>query len=103
MLIRAAQQLVAGAREQDTVARIGGDDIVCEDTSAEQAEVVAQRIIDAVRMSVPRADPDAESFSVPVSVGIVSAESAFDAADLLKQADAAMYRAKLGGRDKYSR
>ena len=103
VLIRVAKQLASTARAKDTVARIGGDEfvIVCEGTTPEQAEVLAQRILNLVKATTP--DVVEEPVAITASVGIAAATTAVDGADLLKQADAAMYRAKLAGRDRASR
>lgn len=96
LLERTARQLLATARAQDTVARIGGDEFVvlCEGTSVEQAEVLAARIIAAV---------GADGSGVTASVGIAAAEPGVDASTLLSRADSAMYRAKQGGRNQFAR
>ncbi|WP_161972385.1 sensor domain-containing diguanylate cyclase [Glaciihabitans arcticus] len=103
VLIRVANQLVSTARAKDTVARIGGDEfvIVCENTSLEQAEVLAQRILRLIRVTA--GDAEYASVAITASIGIADAATAADGPDLLKQADAAMYRAKLSGRDRSSR
>jgi chemotaxis family two-component system sensor kinase Cph1 len=99
----AADQLRQSSRAEDTIARIGGDEfvILCEHTSIEEAEILAARILGALRRPSGLA-LDAVA-AVTASVGIASADLAFGAIDLLKQADAAMYRAKTGGRDRASR
>jgi len=105
VLMRVATQLLTTARSQDTVARIGGDEfvIVCERTTVDEADVLARRILALTRVTISGVDTEHESFSITASVGIASAGSALNAADLLKRADAAMYRAKLAGRDQIAR
>jgi chemotaxis family two-component system sensor kinase Cph1 len=103
VLIRTATQLLATVRVQDTVARIGGDEfvILCEDTTAEEADIVANRVLDAIRRSPVSATADA--IRITASVGVTTANLSFGADDLLRQADAAMYRAKDRGRDQAAR
>jgi diguanylate cyclase (GGDEF)-like protein len=101
LLIEAATRIRAATRAQDTVARLGGDEFVvlCEKTTAEDAEVIAERINATLRKPIELGET---SVSVTASVGMVSANSSFTAAELLRDADAAMYRAKVNGRDRAS-
>ena len=102
LLVHVARKLESATRSQDTVARIGGDEfvVVCENTTAEEADVVAARIVRSVR-----AQPihDVGMPRVTASVGVTSANLTFTALELLREADAAMYRAKARGRDQASR
>lgn len=102
LLVHTAKQILATTRTHDTVARLGGDEFVvlCEDTTFEEANVVAGRIVDAIRQP---AYVGGVALSVTASVGIAAANFTFSAADLLREADAAMYRAKSRGRDQTSR
>jgi chemotaxis family two-component system sensor kinase Cph1 len=102
VLVHVGIQLLAATRAQDTVARIGGDEFVvlCENTTPEECDVVASRIADGLRQSaVVLGTP----VSVTVSIGIAAANLTFSATELLRAADAAMYRAKARGRDQISR
>lgn len=102
LLAHAAKQILATTRAQDTVARLGGDEFVvlCENTTAEEADLVASRIVDAIRQP---AFAGGHVISITASVGITSANLSFSAQDLLREADSAMYRAKARGRDQTSR
>ncbi len=85
-----------------TVARLGGDEFVVllsDLRRAEDAASVARRINEAFRQ--PFVVHETEVY-VSSSIGIsVFPDDAEDADGLLKQADAAMYQAKSGGRDGY--
>lgn len=87
-------------REEDTVARIGGDEftIVLPDLrSVADAEGVARKVLDAV--AAPFNLDSREAF-VGASIGItISPEDGTDAETLLGNADAAMYKAKTAGRN----
>jgi diguanylate cyclase (GGDEF)-like protein len=86
-------------RANDVVARYGGDEfvVVMPDTSAEQAEAVAQRVVDAIRERRHELS-DGSRVSVGVSAGLaVYPEDGRTTADLLANADAAMYVAKRSG------
>ena len=99
LLRRVAKRLATCVREEDLVARPGGDEftVVCTRTDTDHAIAdVAQRLVDVV---VEPFDDDGREVFVTVSIGVaVSERGAGTAEDLLRDADAAMYRAKeLGG------
>jgi diguanylate cyclase (GGDEF)-like protein/PAS domain S-box-containing protein len=87
-------------REEDTVARIGGDEftvILPDLRSIADAEQVGRKIIEAV--GAPFSLDGREAF-VGASIGItISPEDGVDAETLLGNADAAMYKAKSSGRN----
>jgi diguanylate cyclase (GGDEF)-like protein/PAS domain S-box-containing protein len=89
-------------RESDTVSRVGGDEfvILLSDLNRdEEAGEVAQRIIAAVSAPYQLTGGDA---GIGVSIGIaVYPRDGHTAASLLKNADAAMYRSKAGGRNTF--
>ena len=101
VLLAVAPRLRAAVRPHDSVARVGGDEFValCVLPSREDAVLVAERIADVLRL--PIAVGSGEHF-VSASVGIaVAADSDDTPESLLRDADAAMYRAKAGGRGRY--
>jgi diguanylate cyclase (GGDEF)-like protein/PAS domain S-box-containing protein len=102
LLVAAAERLVASVRTPDTVARFGGDEFVvlCENLEEERDVVtVAQRVVTAF------AEPftiQGVEVSANASVGVtVTRDSHMDPANLVRDADAAMYRAKEQGRGRY--
>jgi diguanylate cyclase (GGDEF)-like protein len=102
VLIEVAARLRAALRPADTVARLGGDEfvIVCEDPDHQlQVFALASRLADAV--AVPFVLEDQE-ISLTLSIGIAFGSGASDesADSLLRDADAAMYRAKAAGRNR---
>ena len=102
VLVHVARQLLATTRAQDTVARLGGDEfvIVCEATTVEEADIVAARIGKAIRQPVVLSGIPMD---LSASIGVVGANLHPSAAELLRHADSAMYRAKSSGRDRASR
>ncbi len=89
-------------REQDTVARMGGDEFIVllpEIDGPEHAAEVASRIIEALAAPF---DIKGHRLTVTPSIGIaIYPEHGISADLLVKHADAAMYHAKERGRNKY--
>jgi diguanylate cyclase (GGDEF)-like protein/PAS domain S-box-containing protein len=106
LLLQVADRLDSCMRPQDTVARFGGDEftILLEDgAEVDDATLVAQRIIEELR--APFALLGHELF-VTTSIGIALSSRAPGRAklmdDLLRDADAAMYRAKATSKASYA-
>lgn len=103
LLVSAARRLETCLRPADTVARFGGDEftILVEDLAARaDAERVVQRIVQ--HFAAPFI-LDGERRTITTSAGIaITADPHARAADLLRQADAALYRAKIAGRSRYT-
>jgi diguanylate cyclase (GGDEF)-like protein/PAS domain S-box-containing protein len=102
LLISVAKSLVAAVRDSDTVARLGGDEfvVVAEQVGGpDELEALARRLLDAVQIPL---EIGAERLLVTASIGVVAPMSETDRPqDLLKAADAAMYRAKRAGRAQF--
>ncbi|WP_029971028.1 bifunctional diguanylate cyclase/phosphodiesterase [Paraburkholderia graminis] len=102
LLVSAATRLRDCLADKCMLARLGGDEfaILSAEASVEDAIELAERILSA--FDVPFSIGDHVVFS-SCSIGIVSADNDFhgEPADLLRDADTAMYRAKNGGRDSY--
>jgi diguanylate cyclase (GGDEF)-like protein len=96
LLTEVAEQLLAAARDSDLVARLGGDEfaVLLPETTAAEAEVVAQRAHELVRVDLAGASP-----SITVSIGICDLEHASTALELVRYADRALYWAKNHGSD----
>ncbi len=96
------ERLRGCVRESDTIARLGGDEFtfILENISQPQdAARVAQKILAAM------AEPfvmEGSEFTITASIGIsIYLDNGEDGETLLKQADAAMYRAKEAGKNNY--
>jgi diguanylate cyclase (GGDEF)-like protein len=97
-----AERLRTGLREGDTVGRVGGDEFVLILNEQSNEEIIyraMQRIIG--RMSEP-VTIDGKELYVTCSAGIsIYPQDGRDVDTLLKNADAAMYRAKEHGRSNF--
>jgi diguanylate cyclase (GGDEF)-like protein len=108
VLVTMAQRLVHAVRATDTVSRLGGDEFVvlCPDLDDEfQLTDVVERILGLLSdpMEVG-GDRLAISGSVGVSfAGAGALTTPTSLGDLLREADAAMYRAKANGRNRWER
>jgi diguanylate cyclase (GGDEF)-like protein len=99
VLVHAARTTVTALREIDHVARFGGEEfiVLLPQTTAERASAAAQRI--QALLCAARGD-DVPAYTV--SIGIASQLASNDSMEaVMARADAALYRAKAAGRDRY--
>jgi len=101
LLIGVATRLREAVRPTDTVARFGGDEfgLLLEEISSERVAIAT-----AERIAASFARPfmlDSGSQFVTASIGIALADGHQESEALLRDADAAMYRAKQRGRARY--
>jgi len=89
-------------RDQDTIARVGGDEFLAlvEDyRDPRKLGEIAERLLVAAAAPFKLGDDD---YRLSVSIGIaIYPDDGIDTQALLKNADIAMYRAKATGRDNY--
>jgi predicted signal transduction protein with EAL and GGDEF domain len=88
-------------REHDTVGRLGGDEfaILAEDTDLDAARLLAERVIATLGAPFPLVGGQV---TIRASVGIAADEGhGLDEAQLLRNADIAMYAAKSRGKGTY--
>ena len=104
LLIEAAHRLRTLVRRADTLARLGGDEfvILMEAATSHLAAVhFADKIVEAIKQPFTVSGME---LHIGCSIGItIFPEDGDDATSLLKNADAAMYRAKEAGRDGHVR
>ena len=102
-LLRSLARRLAGAlRPDDTVARFGGDEftVLCEGVDVDRDPMtIAERLSTA--LSAPFAVGDREVFlSTSIGIAVATGTTAFPET-MLRDADAAMYRAKERGRNRF--
>jgi diguanylate cyclase (GGDEF)-like protein/PAS domain S-box-containing protein len=97
LLTHAAARISEAIRPGDTVARFGGDEfvVVCDDITAFEAEQIAERILEALSQPWHTAN---RQLHLTASLGIAIADTAATPESLLRDSDAAMYRAKERGK-----
>lgn len=103
LIVSVGQVLRRELRESDTVSRLGGDEfaVLLPRADRAEAELVARRVVDAVRAEVS-AFRSGAARPISVSVGVVVVSDArMTAKELLVAADMTMYDAKEAGRDRY--
>jgi diguanylate cyclase (GGDEF)-like protein/PAS domain S-box-containing protein len=102
LLKEVALRLRESVRESDTVARLGGDEftvLLPELAGTDGAQAVAEKILEATRAGYRIAGHE---LVVTASIGIaLYPHDGLDVDALMKNADAAMYRAKAQGRAGY--
>jgi diguanylate cyclase (GGDEF)-like protein/PAS domain S-box-containing protein len=99
LLVEVGHRIVAELREDDIVARFGGDEfVVLQQSAAEaaQADALARRLVEV--LSAPY-EIDGQRLLVGASAGIALAPADGDNGDdLMRNSDLALYRAKTDGR-----
>jgi diguanylate cyclase (GGDEF)-like protein len=103
LLIQAANRIRNHVREDDIVARIGGDEftvILSEVKTTREAASVARKLIQSLSR---RFEIEGQTIYTGASVGIAMyPDDGNGGAELLKMADTAMYRAKSAGRSRFA-
>ncbi|MGQ0708667.1 MAG: PAS domain S-box protein [Rhodoferax sp.] len=106
LLVRLAARMRRCVREGDTVARLGGDEFVAvlvDLATVQAAQPLLERLLHS--LSQPVQWSDGVSLQVSASMGVVlylhQAATATSAQELMLLADAAMYRAKMAGKNRF--
>jgi diguanylate cyclase (GGDEF)-like protein len=103
LLVEVGRRLRSCLRESDTLARLGGDEftVMLEGaTAVADAPQAAERILATLRAPFVL---DGQETYAAASIGIASGNAIRESGrDLLREADIALYRAKAGGRGRYT-
>jgi diguanylate cyclase (GGDEF)-like protein/PAS domain S-box-containing protein len=101
VLCEVGRAIERAARGTDFVARTGGEEfgMLFSDTSIEMARRVAERIRKAVA-AASVTTPDGETIRVSISIGLAALAPGGAADEAVARADAALYQAKDGGRNR---
>jgi diguanylate cyclase (GGDEF)-like protein len=102
LLVQVAERLSAAVRPTDTVARYGGDEFVVifvgDVLKPGDARLFAQRLAEVLKEPFTIAG---RQVTTTASLGVaICADGNARPEDVIREADAAMYRAKLAGRDR---
>ena len=106
LLIQAARRLRESVRAADTAARLGGDEfaaIVSGDGGVDRAvrEHQVHEVADRLRLRLSQPYRiDGNEVRVAASIGVAFADPGTTPADLMRNADLAMYRAKAAGKNR---
>jgi diguanylate cyclase (GGDEF)-like protein len=104
LLCAVTARLEGVVRGADALGRLGGDEFVViagELSLAAGPELVAERLLDALKPAFQLGDDKATRVTVTASIGIAVGNGC-PAEELLRDADIAMYRAKRDGRNRFA-
>jgi diguanylate cyclase (GGDEF)-like protein len=103
LLVKVSDLLRQALRPRDVLGRLGGDEfaVLLADTDPEQAEAVVQRVLAALRAGVILGDSGrAVRTTASIGLAVFGPDTRLGGAQLLVDADIAMYDAKEAGRDR---
>ena len=104
VLVSAARILQGRVRDTDVLARLGGDEfaIIMTDGGEPEAQVLAGDLSDLVRRRSVILDTEIGGVTASIGIAVVDGRDMLTSADLLGEADEAMYTAKREGRNRIS-
>ncbi|MFI4890752.1 MAG: EAL domain-containing protein [Steroidobacterales bacterium] len=106
LLVEVAKRVAAALQPEDTFARLGGDEFVVIvnrlGADVSMAEIASMGIAETIRLMLASTfDIEGNRYSGTGSIGLTLFPKPGDGADnLLREADTAMYKAKLAGRNR---
>src|SRR5690606_9137202 len=102
LLIEVARRLQAVIGDQGQVARLGGDEFVVtlpgfedEDAIRPYLQSIRERLVHPIYL-------DGSTAYVSASLGVAFGSASDPSSELLRNADTAMYRSKIQGRNRYT-
>ena len=103
LLILLAQKMTILLRQSDTVSRVGGDEFIALIVNISNEDNIIpflDRLVDTVSQPITI---DSFSVNVSASIGVTfyPQKEKLEAEQIIKQADKAMYRAKMAGKNRY--
>jgi diguanylate cyclase (GGDEF)-like protein len=103
LLVTVAERMKHCLRESDTIARLGGDEFVAILTELPDMAASAPLIDRLLAAAAEPVDYQGAALQVSSSIGVTFhlPDDDSDADLLLRQADQAMYQAKLAGKNRY--
>jgi len=103
VLVEVAKRLATSVRATDTAARFGGDEfaLLLEDIEGvQEAADTAERVLETLALPLTVAHKEL-SLRCSIGISVVSNDAPAGAEELIRDADAAMYRAKRDGKGSY--
>jgi diguanylate cyclase (GGDEF)-like protein/PAS domain S-box-containing protein len=103
VLAEVAKRLATSVRASDTAARFGGDEfaLLLEDIDdVQEAADTAERVLESLAMPLRVAHKEL-SLRCSIGISVVEEDAPAGAEELIRDADAAMYRAKRDGKGSY--
>lgn len=103
LLAVVAARMKAALREGDSISRLGGDEFVAlllDLSDTEACALLVRRLLGAVSQTVSLAGQEVK-VSASIGLTLYPQPEEVDADQLLRQADLAMYQAKLAGKNRY--
>jgi diguanylate cyclase (GGDEF)-like protein/PAS domain S-box-containing protein len=102
VLMKIAERLTRITRSEDTLARLGGDEFTIVTECSKNAQFSSRLAQDVLELFVEPVLIDGHTLHITASIGIsFYPQDAVEVNDLLKYADAAMYKAKNEGKNTY--
>ena len=103
LLIELSQRIKQSLRESDTLARLGGDEFVAVLMDLKETSLCTPMIERLLSAAASPVKMGGLTLSISASIGVTffPQNDEVDADQLLRQADQAMYQAKLAGKNRY--
>ena len=103
LLINMSNLLKNNLRGEDLLARLGGDEfaVLLKGVNYDRVMVVAEKLRRVVEENEFFVGGQKQLINLSISIGVIMVDGAIDCQKLLSRADAALYQAKEGGRNRF--